>query len=252
MSYNPNRQSAGARRANRTRRLDPRAGHKASDIVRLRGPQAATISDVRNKQNTPRGWKVDIHKGDQFEMVYEYICSRNASGMIRHTTLDRALRVLFGELYITIGDETAVLKSGDSYSLTAGMEYQIGTSGNYDTEVMFCQGPNYEETIEQLTPPQAINSELLMRLPEEDPQQSLFDPESRARAQEHATLLAKERHQREVARRQGATGQGHQGAPGEPAVEVGKTPPPTRRSPLPGQQVRGVNPRPVGAGGYGE
>lgn len=253
MSYNPNRQAAGARRSQRTRRLDPRAGHKASDIVRQRGPQAATINDIQSKQNTSRGWKVEIHKGDQFEMLYEYICSRNATGVVRHEEMDRALRVLSGELYITVGETTAVLKAGDSYSLPAGMEYQIGTSGSFDTEVLFCQGADYEETLEQLTPPQAINTEMLMRMPEEESRShTSFDPISRAKAQEHAQRLAHEKHQREVARRQAAMNKTG-AASSEPAADgsVAKTPPPTKRAPLPGQQVQGVNPRPVGAGGYG-
>jgi len=119
---------------------------------------------------------------------------------------------------------------------------------------MFCQGADYEDTVEHLTPPQAINAEMLMKLPEEERRnQTSFDPISRAKAQEHATRLAQERHQREVARRQAAMGKlsGESSEPVADGTGVAKTPPPSRRVPLAGQQVQGVNPRPVGAGGYG-
>lgn len=254
MSYNPDRQRAGTRLSQKVRRLDPRAGVKVSDIIKQRGPQAATLNDIQHKQNTLRGWKVVIHEGDQFEMVYEYICARNASGLIRHNSLDRALRVLAGELYITVGDEVAVLKSGDSYSLPAKLEYQFGTSGSFDTEVMFCQGPKYEDTLEQLVDSEATNADLLLKLPNEvAPQQTSFDPISRAKAQQHADKLAYDRHRREIIRRQAASGKSTADLNSETVSsgsEVVKAPTSGRKAPLAGQQVVGVNPRPIGAGGY--
>lgn len=253
MSYNPDRQRAGARQARKVRRLDPRAGVKISDIIKQRGPQAATLNDVRHKQNTLRGWKVVIHEGNQFEMNYEYICSRNASGLIRHDSLDRALRVLSGELYITVGDKVAVLKAGDSYSLPAGLEYQLSTSGSFDTEVMFCQGPKYEDTLNQLTNPEAVNADLLLKLPDEVvQQQTSFDPISRMKTQQHAERLAHEHHRREVSRRQTAFGKSvsDKSETASSGSEVAKAPISGRKAPLAGQQVVGVNPRPIGAGGY--
>lgn len=251
MSYNPDVHGAGAskNRGRRQRRLDPRAGVKASDIRARYGPQAATIDDVRNKINTDRGWRVDIHKGDTFEMVYEFICARNSTGIIRNDEHDRAIRVLGGEIYLTLDNEIVPLKAGDSYSIDAGTEYQIATSGSFDSEVIFCQGPDYEETLEQVSPPEAVNATMHLPLPrEQGPAQPRVSGEQ---AQLQAQIQQFHRQRREAARRQSAGRPQSSSDGATTAGDVRRTPPPSR-APLSGQQVQGVNPRPVGAGGYGE
>lgn len=248
MSHNPAR-TAGGVRPKRQRRLDPRAGVKASDIRARYGPQAATVDDVRQKVNTPRGWRVEIHKGDQFEMLYEFICARNATGIVVNREHDRAIRVLGGEIYLTIGKEIIPLRQGESYSLEAGLEYQLATSGSFDSEVMFCQGPNYEETLEQLSEPQAINSNMHLPMPQEaDPDKARVDG---SQAQLQAQIQQFHR-QRRDAKKKIAAGRPTSSADGvATAGDVIRTPPPSR-APLPGQQVQGTNPRPVGAGGFND
>lgn len=253
MSYNPNVHGAGANRnGRRQRRLDPRAGYKASDIIARHGPRAATIDDVRNKINTPRGWKVLVHKGNFFEMVYELICARNATGIVKHDYFDRALRVLGGEIFLTISSEVVHLRAGDSYAISAGVEYQLATSGNYDAEVIFCQGPEYEETLIQVTEPQAVNVTGHLPLPK-DVSDFPYQQVSRERAMQQAQMEQAKREHREQLRKQEANRsqsvQENEGANPQAREAVVRAP---GRAPTAGQQVQGVNPRPVGASGFGE
>ena len=246
MSHNPMRQKHTAKRQ---RRLDPRAGVKASDIRARYGPQAATVEDVRNKTNTPRGWRVMIHKGDAFEMVYEFICSRNATGIIVNHDHDRAVRVLGGEIYLTLEENIIPLRAGESYSLEAGLEYQLATSGSFDAEVMFCQGPDYEETLEQLSEPQALNASMNMPLPRETgPAQPRVDG-SQAMLQAQIQQFHRQRRMADQNRSAGRPSSSADGA--TTAGDVRRTPPPSR-APLPGQQMIGTNPRPIGSGGFSE
>lgn len=246
MSYNPNRQKSSTPR--RQRRLDPRAGTRFSDVVSRYGPSAATIDDVRSKMNTSRGWKVDIFKGESFEMVYELICARNSTGMVKSEDQDRAIRVLSGLLYVTIGEELFELRAGSSYSFPAGTEYQLATSGDFDSEVIFCQGPDYEDNLEQLSPPDAVSASMSLKLPvEAQPSLPLVD---RDKARMQAEKIKEDRRLREAHRKQAMNQEGSPSGDGTPKK---KTPPPARgRSPLSGQQVEGVNPRPIGAAGYNE
>jgi mannose-6-phosphate isomerase-like protein (cupin superfamily) len=246
MSYNPNRQKGTTPR--RQRRLDPRAGLRFSEVVSRYGPSAATIVDVRNKVDTSRGWRVDIHKGESFEMAYELICARNSTGMVKNEDQDRAIRVLAGLLYVTIGEEMFELQAGSSYSFPMGTEYQLATSGDFDSEVIFCQGPDYEDNLKQLSPPDAVSASMSLKLPAEvQPSLPMVD---RSKAQEHAEKIKENRRLREAQRKQAMNQEGSSSSDGAPKK---KTPPPARgRAPLSGQQVGGVNPRPIGASGYNE
>ena len=256
MSYNPNRQKNAA--VKRQRRLDPRAGTRYSDVVSRFGPRAATISDVRSKVNTPRGWRVEIHKGEFFEMIYEFICARNATGVIKNDDQDRAIRVLSGSIFVTVGSEVFELTTGSSYAFPKGTEYQLSTAGDFDSEVVFCQGPDYEEMIEQLTPPDAVNVSTSIKLPDEI--RSSLPKVDRDKAQMHAERIQADRKARDHRRKQALVDPSSEesvAAPAEVATAdegdapVKKTPPPPRgHTPLSGQSVEGVNPRPIGAGGY--
>lgn len=248
MSYNPNRQKNAL--AKRQRKLDPRAGLRYSEVVSRFGPGAATIDDARSKVDTDRGWRVEIHKGDEFEMIYEFICSRNATGKIRNEDQDRAIRVLGGMVFLTIGSEVFELRAGSSYSFPKGVEYQLATSGDFDAEVIFCQGVDYEENIEQLTPPD-LNAVTKTRLPTEPlPGPPRVD---NGKAQEQAERIKARRAAREVRKKLALQNSGGAEEAASPEAQVKKTPPPRRgRAPLAAQQVVGVNPRPIGAGGYNE
>jgi hypothetical protein len=190
-----------------------------------------------------------IHKGDQFEMVYEYICARNATGIIVNPDHDRAIRVLGGEIFLTIDEKVISLKFGESYSLEAGVEYQIATSGSFDAEVILCQGPDYEESVEQISEPQAVNADMHLPLPSEiRPKQPLVDP---SQAMMQAGIQQFHRERREAARRQAAARPATTSDGTTTAGDVVRTPPPSR-APLAGQAVQGTNLQPIGAGGYGD
>lgn len=258
MSYNPRRQQ-GLIRPRRERRLDPRAGVRHSDIVAGRGPESASIVDVRDREPTSRGWKVVIHRGDEFEMIYEYICARNATGLVK-SEQDRAVRVLSGEIFVTVNGHQTRLHGGLSFSLPKNTEYEMATSGVGDVELIFCQGPNYEETLEQLTAPEAVNAQTDVSLPS-GLQRAERVPSEQARR--YAEQQASQRHQRELQRREIVKGrqpqhpmtaeesvQADAAAIAEAAEGSSRRPP--RRPPLAGQTVIGVNPRPIGASGFGD
>jgi hypothetical protein len=260
MPYNPTRQQGSAAKIRRQRRLDPRhvgAGVRHSDIVAKHGPSVFASSDIQNKQETSRGWKSCLfYNSDSFEMVYEYICARNASGVVCNRNKDRAIRVLSGEVFIVISGDVIPVSAGSSFALLRGVEYQIATSGTLDAEVLFCQGPDYESDLEQLVDPQAVNSETKMLFAK--------TPETQARTKsnsdvtrKYAEKLQEERRQRNIAKDR---------AINHPEQVVEKPAPssndgsvvvkPSRRTPprrvLAGQQVQGVNPRPLGAAGLGD
>lgn len=251
MSYNPARQGA-ATRPRRQRRLDPRGGAKHSDIVAKHGPVAATVTDMQRREPTTRGWRSVLFCGDDFEMIYEFICSKNATGSIRHPSEDRALRVMAGELFVAVGGEVTHLTYGLSYSIPKGTEYQLATSGTLDAEVLFCQGPEYEKGLEQLSELQSVNIETKMLLTDssEIPRREKRSVEA---ARKHAEQVQEERRLRDVARRQGLSRvvdeQSLAASNGAEAVTTAVRRSPPKRM-LPGQQVQGVNPRPVGAAGF--
>jgi mannose-6-phosphate isomerase-like protein (cupin superfamily) len=248
MSYNPHRHGTQAAQAKRQRNMNPHAGVKLSDIIARQGPQAATIDDYRGKVETPRGWRVEQFKGDTFEMIFEFICSKNSTGMIKHETEDRSLRVLGGELFVQINGTTARLRPGNAIAIPAGTEYSLATSGTTDAEVIFCQGAGYEDSLEQLSDPCLNDVTRMLDVVEVD---RALAPSTSDKARAQAERIEAERRQREAAKRSAQSGQQVQqsGGTSQEAV-VAKTPP--RRAPLTGQQVQGMSPRPIGASGYGD
>lgn len=249
MSYNPTRHGAQARQAKRQRRLDPHAGTKLSDIIARQGPQAATIDDLRNKVPTPRGWKVDQFKGKTFEMVFEFICANNSTGEVLHKSKDRSLRVLSGEIFVQINGNTARMRAGHAIALPSKTKYTLATSGTQDAEVIFCQGANYEKGLSQLTEPTLNDFTKMVDAVNTEPHR--VAPTS-SKAREQAERIEASRRQREMQKRAAQSGQqvqtGQAGTQQDQSVQ--KTPP--RRAPLAGQQVQGVNPRPIGAAGFGD
>jgi mannose-6-phosphate isomerase-like protein (cupin superfamily) len=251
MSYNPDRHGPQAKPRNQKRqRLAPPKGSGIthSTIVSRQGIQAVTIDDVRNKVNTPRGFKVQQFKGEDFEVVYEFICARNSTGQIKNDDQDRSIRVLAGRIFITIDEEIADLHPGQSVSIARGKVYEMATSGTDDAEVLITQGPDYEDNIEVISESKAFNAQAKTVFAADAPQRP---PRSNSdKAMEHAQRLLHQRRVRETRRRSNQQAQvpqqGPQQIPGVPQT------PPSKRPPLVGQSVTGKNPQPIGAGGYGD
>lgn len=231
MSYNPARANgrpvAAATKA-RQRIPIPGSGIRHSQIAQREGPRGINVVDIRNREDTARGWRVLTFKGDEFEMVYEYICARNHTGLIKNEKQDRCFRVLAGMVFVTVGEETTQVQTGQGHALPKGMEYALSTSGTGDAEVLFCQGSDYDKNVTQISEPQKISATAVAPEPKAAPQR---EPRSSQSAAQAAKIEA-ERAAREKVRR----------------TPVGKK----ERSPLPSQVVTGVSPRPVGAAGYGD
>jgi uncharacterized cupin superfamily protein len=193
--------------------------------------------------------------GDEFEMVYEYICAKNASGGVCHPEKDRSLRLMAGELFLTINGEVVHLRSGSSFAIPKGIEYQIATSGTLDAEIIFCQGSKYEEDLEQRSDPESVNTDTRVSLPNTEQAPTTRVKTSEEATRKQAEKMQEDRHRREVARRQGLSRvvdeQSTASTSGAEAVTASPRRTPPRRV-LPGQQVQGVNPRPMGASGFGD
>jgi mannose-6-phosphate isomerase-like protein (cupin superfamily) len=250
MGYNPNRHGPNRQSKQRRVRLAPPRGSGVahSTIIARKGIQAVTIDDVRNKVNTPRGFKVQQFKGADFEVVYEFICARNSTGQVKNSDQDRSIRVLGGRLFATVDGEIAELRPGQSLSIARGQTYELATSGTDDAEVLFSQGSDYEKNVEVISEAGAANAQAVTIFAAEAPQRP---PRSNsAKAMEHAQQLLQQRHIREARRRPNQQQQQQGQVPQAPVGQ--KQTPPSKRPPLPGQAVTGVNPQPVGAGGYGD
>lgn len=234
MSYNPARVDPQVRqRQAQQRRMNPHAGVKHSTIVGRDGPRGINVADIRNRQSTERGWRVLTFKGEDFEMVYEYICARNSTGQIKNEEQDRCLRVLAGMVYITIDGQANEIQTGQGFAIPKGMVYELATTGTTDAEVLFCQGPDYEKNIEQVSKAVKTNTVNVVPEPKAAPVRT---PRRKPQAQAAAEKIEAERARRAAKKRQAAE-------PGTPKDE---------RPPLATQQVVGVNPSPVGAGGYAD
>lgn len=252
MSYNPDRHGPGRQPVRRKPLAPPKgSGVRHSTIVSKQGLQAVTIDDVRNKVNTPRGWKVQQFKGPDFEVIYEFICARNSTGRIKNEEADRSIRVLAGRLFLTIDGEIIELRAGMSGSIARGKEYEMATAGDTDAEVVFCQGPDYEGNVEVLSESTAINAVAKAIFAEASPQ-TMPRGFRHSKAQAQAEVILAQRRARQARRRpkQGMQPGMTAGQMAAAQAPVQRTPPPLR-APLPGQAVTGVNPQPVGAAGYG-
>jgi mannose-6-phosphate isomerase-like protein (cupin superfamily) len=254
MSYNPDRHGPNRQPVKRKALAPPPgSGVRHSTIVSKQGLQAVTISDVRNKVNTPRGWKVQQFRGPDFEVVYEFICARNSTGLIKNEDADRSIRVLAGRLFVTVDKEIIELRSGMSISVARDKEYEMATSGDTDAEVILCQGPEYEDGIEVIAATAAVNAVSQAIFAEANPQAAPRSMRS-SKAEAQAQILLAQRRARQARRRPNQQVPQPGASPGQIAAAnapVTRTPPP-QRAPLPGQAVTGVNPMPVGAGGYTE
>lgn len=231
MSYNPARASgrpvAAVAKA-RQRIPVPGSGVRHSQIAQREGPRGINVADIRNRQETQRGWRVLTFKGDEFEMVYEYICARNHTGLIKNEKQDRCFRVLAGAVFVTIGEVTDQIQTGQSFAVPKDTEYVLATAGSTDAEVLFCQGADYDKNVTQISDPQKTSAAAVSPEPKAPPQREARSTQSAVQA----AKIEAERTAREKVKR----------------TPVGKK----ERAPLPSQVVTGVSPRPVGAAGYGE
>ncbi len=250
MSYNPNRHGPNRQPKQRRRRLAPPRGSGVthSTIIARQGIQAVTIDDVRNRVNTLRGFKVQQFKGEDFEVIYEFICARNSTGQIVNEEQDRSVRVLAGRLFVTVESEVVELRPGQSLSVARGQIYELATSGTDDAEVLLAQGPDYEDGVEVISESNAHNSQAVTVFAVEAPQRP---PRSNSeKAMQHANQLLQQRRMRENRRRPNQQAQQQGQVPQAPIGQ--KQTAPSKRPPLAGQAVTGINPQPIGAGGYGE
>jgi hypothetical protein len=223
MSYNPARMEGGGH-PRKVRHTDPHAGIKHSQIVSSMGPQAARVEDMRNRQDLPYGWRIPAYKGPTFEVEYQFMCRRNSLGRMRHDTKSRCVRVLAGQVFVLTTGGTQSLTANQTITFEAGVEYGLATSGVVDAEMYFCQDADYQKDLVQVSPPEAVNIDLGAFAAPDGGASRVYRENSPAQAQ--AKMMADEK----AARR-------------TPTARVPK-------APLPGQTVVGMNPRPVGAGGY--
>jgi hypothetical protein len=227
MSYNPARvsQTGGAARKNRS--YNPHAGRKHSQIVSPSGPSSVRFADYNNRKDTPFGWSISIFKGKNFEVEYQFMCARNASGKLCHPTKDRCIRVLGGRLFVLIGEETVTVDTHQAFTVEAGVEYMLATSGTGDVELLICQGADYEQDLTHVTQPEAVN--VMSSMAPVRPEGEAKPPREGSMAYQQAAQMAEQQAQKRAQRT-----------------------PVKGKAPLPGQQVDGFNPRPVGAGGFSE
>jgi mannose-6-phosphate isomerase-like protein (cupin superfamily) len=245
MSYNPRVHTAGGPVSRKPRRIfDPRAGIKHSTLVNKRGPVGASAADAMNRVATPSGWRILYFEGDTFEVYYELLCARNASGILRHPTKDRVVRVLAGQLFITSNGNIESVLLNQVCSLPSNTEYELASSGDSDVELFIIQGRDYETDVERLTAASATNGRSSF-IP------SKIAPEvARVSADKAELEAARIRDERMVQERRK-----HQRSPVPKKLNEalpGSATPPSQQPPLPGQQVVGVNLRPMGARGFGD
>jgi len=237
MSYNPTRHGQQSKHTARQRFVDPKAGKRHSDIARALGPRGANIEDIRNRQTTPHGWRIPYFEGDEFEMYYEYLCARNGTGVVKSVEHDRCIRILVGTVFYTSDGQINQLHTGQAAVFPKGTEYELSTSGDTDAELLICQGAKYEESLEHITQSMK-NNPLMTQVPKEAPSRdSRVDPD---KGKKQAQMIAAARTKR------------RQPVPKKTVInELGEeVPAPHGKVPLPGQAVIGMNPKPVGAGGY--
>lgn len=220
MSHNPNRVAGnnGVRRV--VRRYDPSLGHRRA---RGGGPQGIDLADLQKREATGRGWRVVAFKGDEFEVIYEMIAARNATGVIKHEEADRLVRVLRGQLYATMDGTIVTIRSGQFLELPKGTTYELSSEVADDVEVLFCQGAGYEEGVEVVRETDTSNP-----IPKTTP-----DPERKPvpkRKSAGKAMAAAEKAAAERKRRQ------------EDRIIAQKSPPTT----LVGQNEPGANLRPMG------
>jgi mannose-6-phosphate isomerase-like protein (cupin superfamily) len=225
MSYNPKIHSDEKKNNKLRLAIDPRAGIKHSSIAAKHGVIGVCTTDLNKRVTTASGWRIPYVSGKQFEVYYELLCARNSMGMVNHPTKDRCIRVLAGQLFVTSKSEIQTVLANQVCFLESGVSYELSSSGDSDVELLVIQEFDYEEDLEHITEPSVGNSKAIL---------SVFEREVIPRSKSDAAI--KEAERINTIRAERAAGPNR----------------PPKRPPLPGQTMQGVNPRPIGAGGFGE
>lgn len=252
MSYNPGVHAVGPHpsRKQQRRYVDPRVvGTRHSELVGVHGPVGVSQVDLRNKVSTSSGWRVPYFSGEDFEVFYELICTRNATGKLCHKTLDRCVRVLSGQLFITHEGEVTTVLMNQVCTFTRGSEYELASPGDSDVELLIIQGKDYDTDLIHITEPGAINDRAAAPFHESSTTLSRVTTE---KAEQAATRLLEERAAKERNRNKRSPVPKRANEVAMPGSSPQAQSMPGGRAPLAGQQVVGVNPRPLGAHGFGD
>jgi mannose-6-phosphate isomerase-like protein (cupin superfamily) len=224
MSFNPARMP-GVTKLNKSRAGDPYAGIKHSQINPQLGPEAVFADEAISRVKTEYGWKLHQFTG-KFEVQYRYVLAGNSMGRQLHKKKSRHIRVLAGTLYVMSGGKTNKMGANQTVNILPEVEYVLASSGSGNVELLICQEADYEKDLIQVSPPESMRTEELMSLTPEAVAATVrkpVDDAARARSEKMAEGRRRKR---------------------EAKADM--------RAPIPGQEVAGVSPMPVGPGGYGE
>ena len=228
MSYNPARMQEGFSTQRRSaQRYSPNGGGvKRSEFHEKIVHDGVHFEDLTKRERIDTGWRLQYFSNDEFEVVYEFICSKNAFGQVVNKTKDRVIRVLSGILNITLDGEYVQFSAGQVAVLKKGAIYELSTLGSMNVEIIKIQHKDYENTLELMTEKVIGNT----RLPVEPKRFEVVThdrPDSKAVVQ--AQAMAEEKSTRLRGRMKASS-----------------------RAPLPGQNMPGENLRPTGGAGYEE
>jgi hypothetical protein len=218
MSFNPTRLAKG--QLKQQRRIIPNSGIKRSQLMKIEGPQFIKFSEWNKKQEITGGWKIPYFNGN-FECFYQLICARNSTGKVVNKKKDKFIKVLNGLIYILIEDKTIELVAGNQIGLEKNQSYTLATSGSSDVELLVCQDKDYDKTTEILEQTDKLNN---MPKGMELKESISIERRGNEKAKQQAEMIASQKTQRDVVRNQRRVNQ-----------PIG----------LPGQNVQGVNPRPI-------
>lgn len=242
MGYNPRIHGTGEHAGRkRPKHFDPRAGMRHTTVVGQRGPVGISPVDVQNKVATSSGWRISYFEGESFEVYYELLCARNSIGRVKHPSKDRCVRIISGKLFINSNGKIDSAIANQVCSFPKNVEYEFASSGDSDVELLVIQEAGYAKDLEQITPSEAVNSHAASPFIERQPSSPRIPSE---RAEAEAVRLREARMTKNREKRQRSP----------VPKRVNETTPvaitPTNQPLLPGQQLVGVNPRPIGAGGF--
>jgi len=249
MSFNPVRASNFYKR-NRTSACaqDPHAGTKHSDIMRRQG--LGLTVPLTDRVTTATGIASTLMQTERFVVRSEVIGAGNNLGLGANPTQDRLIICRAGSLFVQLMDDGSStyhrLQSGAHLRLLKGTTYRICATGTEDAEVLFIEDPGYAQNFVFIEVPETRglgNSVLTAMTPDTRP------PEGQRRADQSvakAVVRTRRRPTRTAAAATPASQAGTRTVTG--ATVVGRNAASNPNS----ANVIGVNPRPMGAGGYEE
>jgi len=151
MSYNPNRNDNKGRK---TRRLDPHAGTKHSDIMNRRGIGSSAPANVA-KVDTLHGYRNEIFSNSEFSQYFECMYAGNSTGFGINKKRDKTARVMRGSVYLILGTikednsientNTSLINEGGYILLPKGTGYSLATSGTSHVELLVTEATDYSK-----------------------------------------------------------------------------------------------------------